>query len=120
MKPEQEAALEVLLDSVGYRTTSLLICPAGSGKTTVINALVKRFGSKRYVEFCLKHKPELLSSGLADARIATRSKYAAYIDHRQVSAALDHLDALESLQWWLIATTTRSANSVGLSGAVDK
>lgn len=49
---EQDAALELLLDAVKDRATAALIGPAGSGKTTVIRALLERLGPDRIVLIC--------------------------------------------------------------------
>lgn len=69
---EQKAALEVLLDAVKDKATAALIGPAGSGKTTVIRALLKRLGADRVVVLCPTHKARaVVSAGLPGARTAT-------------------------------------------------
>lgn len=72
LTPEQEAALEVLLDAVKDKATAALIGPAGSGKTTVVRALLRRLGSDRCVVLCPTHKARaVVSAGLPNARTAT-------------------------------------------------
>lgn len=72
LTPEQEAALEVLLDADKDKATDALVGPAGSGKTAVILALRQRLGSDRCVVLCPTHKARaVVSAGLPDARTAT-------------------------------------------------
>ena len=69
---EQDAALELLLDAVRDKATAALIGPAGSGKTTVIRALLERLGADRCVVICPTHKARrVVAAGLPDARTAT-------------------------------------------------
>ena len=72
LTPEQEAVLEVLLGVLKDKKSASLIGPAGSGKTTVIRALLKRLGSDRCVVLCPTHKARaVVSAGLPGARTAT-------------------------------------------------
>ena len=73
--------MEVLLDVVRDKATAALIGPAGSGKTTIIRALLQHLGSDRSVVLCPTRKARaVVSAGPRTAAVAATLRLMPAID----------------------------------------